>query len=280
MEKQIPNWSFLNTFNSAGIEPECNPDWTIFDVLIKKAGDVLEVQKTEYDRLVEAWDERLLPYGGDPCHRDWDEFRPLRLDREEDWSDWLAWLLRNSRTGNLARNIFHEAIENTQADLAGPEIQRELPTPQGTRRMDLFIEWKDGAFTHVEVKIGDENFDKTFEVARDLQAKYQKLTNFILLPKDSWPNWLSTKENQTQGFHIKIHEIAWVDVAIALRKELWAGKEDRSWLVWAYSFCGAIEQKLLGHVRMDMNMGYRGPVSLGLQQKGQVELMREAMKDG
>jgi len=276
MKELIPNWSFLNTFNGAGIEPDSNPEWIVFDVLIKKAHELLEEQWVRDAEIVAAWDERLRDYGGDPCHRHWVEFRPLRLEREEDWSDWLAWLLGNSRTGSLAREIFHDAIESTPADLAGPEVQRELPTPQGTRRMDFFIEWKDGAFTHVEVKIGDENFDKTFEVARELYLKYPKLTNFILVPKESLPKW---KEKQVEDSAAMIYTVTWDDLAVALRKELWAGKEDISWKVWAYSFCGAIEQELLGYDQIDWNMRYSGPVSLVLQQINQVELMRETMKD-
>jgi len=279
MGKRIPDWSFLKTFNSAGIEPGFNPDWTIFDVLIKKVHELLEEQWVRDAAIVAAWDERLRDYGGDPCHRDWDKFRPLRLEREEDWSDWLAHLLENSRTGKLAWEIFQNAIETKQADLAEPEVQREFSTPDGTRRADLLIEWKNGLVTHIEVKIWDENFEKTFETAKKLRLKLPKLTNFILIPKESLPKWRDIEGKQAQDSAVTISTITWNNVAVALRKDLWVGKEDISWMAWAYSFFGAIEQKLLGQVRMDMNMGYHGPVSLGLQQKSQVELMREAMTD-
>jgi hypothetical protein len=36
---------------------------------------------------LERWDERLRDLGGDPAREDWSRFRPLRLSREEDWSD-------------------------------------------------------------------------------------------------------------------------------------------------------------------------------------------------
>lgn len=40
--------------------------------------------------------------GGDPSARDWTSFRMLRREREEDWSDWLAQLIEDSKTGCFA----------------------------------------------------------------------------------------------------------------------------------------------------------------------------------
>src|SRR6476646_7374272 len=53
-------------------------------------------------RLRRSWDNSLVDLGGDPSARDWTSFRPLRRDREEDWSDWLAQLIEDSRTGRFA----------------------------------------------------------------------------------------------------------------------------------------------------------------------------------
>src|SRR5262245_37323887 len=53
-------------------------------------------------RLRRASDQLLVALGADPSARDWTSFRPLRRDREEDWSDWLAQLIEESRTGRFA----------------------------------------------------------------------------------------------------------------------------------------------------------------------------------
>ena len=41
-------------------------------------------------------DRLLHDLGGDPTAHDWTSFLPLRRDREEDWSDWLAQLIGES----------------------------------------------------------------------------------------------------------------------------------------------------------------------------------------
>ena len=48
---------------------------------------------------IAVWADRLADLGGEPVCQDWSRFRPLRLSREEDWSDWLAHLIETSSTG-------------------------------------------------------------------------------------------------------------------------------------------------------------------------------------
>ena len=51
----------------------------------------------------------LAQFGGDPTHQNWEALRPLRLrsqGREEDWSDWLAYLIQSSDTGTFSCILF------------------------------------------------------------------------------------------------------------------------------------------------------------------------------
>ena len=45
---------------------------------------------------------------------------------------------------------------------------------------------------------------------------------------------------------IEITCITWTDVAVAIRKTLYAKTEPITWLSWAYAFTGAIETRLCG----------------------------------
>ena len=54
----------------------------------------------------------------------------LRLSREEDWSDWLAWLLKESGTGILAAAMFGG---NEKAYVRPHVVKREESLPGGYR---------------------------------------------------------------------------------------------------------------------------------------------------
>jgi len=281
------DWSFLDSFNLCGIEEQIvSLNWTDLDDWFKAAYAALEEQYIDLDKLATDWDKRLHDLGGDPCVYDWKEFRPLRLEREEDWSDWLAHILQTSKTGFLAGQLFGNAFRDIRIDFAQPKVKREVTIITGERRADLCIQWRNPtAATHVEVKIGDENFDKTFDTSIGLRRTYPDRTNwthYILLPEASLENWKECQEHQRSQFQIDIAEITWTQIAIALRKGLRKGGEDILWRTCAYIFCGAIEQKILGHIQMNEETldgktlsweNFRGVAS-------QLHVMKEGMNDG
>lgn len=181
------------------------------------------------------WNERLDHLGGDPATLNLSAFRPLRLSREEDWSDWLAHLLESSKTGRLAASLFRGGRTSS--------VHREVSLDGGSRRADLLLHWGDSTATHLEVKVGDESFEKTFETAEHVESENPKLTwrhLVLLLPRqaDAW--------KQTAGVRTIVGVLTWEHVVIGLRRELWESAEAASWRVWALTFCAAIEQTLLG----------------------------------
>lgn len=212
-----------------------------------KARDALEPTKTRCDCAKRRWEQRLQPLGGDPSSFDMEKFRPLRLSREEDWSDWLGWLLQASTTGVLAETIFGSSMHCDPASFASPkDIWREEPTEDRKRRADIVVEWRSGAFTDMEVKIWDEQLDKTFDTAKKLEALRPKgeWHHFILLTQElvsAWDAVASTSSNDCE-----INLIEWRDIVRGLRRCLWEGQESLVWQVWAWTYCAAIEQKLLG----------------------------------
>ena len=241
------SWAFLKNFNVNQLPT--SDRWVPIERMQDKAREALEPTKGEYNRLYADWHERLRSLGGDPSTLDLESFRPLRLSREEDWSDWLAWLLEKSETGVLAETLFGTVLNCGAASFKLLTMEREVHTEDQERRADIVVTWKSLPVTHVEVKVQDDQFTKTFETAKKLETRKPGTTwcHFILIRDELMPAWTDEVDKRVhEDKEIEINPILWGDVVRGLRPCLWEGLECLVWRAWAWSFCGAIEQKLLG----------------------------------
>lgn len=212
------------------------------------AGRALAQRRVEELRPLRAeWDQVLQELGGDASRVDWRSFRPLRLSREEDWSDWLAHLLACSTTGSLGSQLTGRSADAC----IQPEVARE-ECAEGSR-LDLVVHWRAGLATHIEVKVGDLALEKTFGSAADLETVVGRgpLQHFILLPEPDLVRWYGVAASKVPGHWPQVDAITWTAVAVALRRCLLARHEDLSWRVWARTFLGAVEQRVLHHPRWD-----------------------------
>jgi hypothetical protein len=233
-----------------GTRPSVARCWDAVRQLKASAEDALLPYKDRYNRLERQWKRKLKPLCGNSCSIDWEKFRPLRLSREEDWSDWLAWLLETSTTGLFAEILLGTFMNCDQSSFRSSEkkVWREVLTENRERRADIVAEWKKHLITHVELKLEDQQFEKTFETCRLLRARWPKeanWTNAILIPETSRAAWKSVAEKYPTE---NISEILWNDVAHGLRKCLWMAREPIFWRAWAWSFCCAVETHIL-HLR-------------------------------
>jgi len=248
--------------------------WSVFDQLIEKSEKCYEMEKIEIISLLDEWNVRLKDYGGDSTYHNWNKFRPLRLDREEDWSDWLEHLVVSSKTGFFSRILFKLGGLSKGNVLALDFAERE-PSYKGYRG-DLVIKWKNGIYVHVEVKTGDPNLKKTYNTARRMRDKYRAedslWRDFILLLSSQASQWLDIKDAGAT----KIAYLTWEDVAISIRKSLLFSAEPVSWKAWAYSFLGAIEQKLLRHPYIDVE---KKRISNNYVLNSMIQILREGMKN-
>lgn len=189
------------------------------------------------------WDEALSDLDlRDPSAVDRTSFRALRLSREEDWSDWLAQLIEDSH-GSFTRRLFREP---SSVAMSVKRVSREVSSLEGWRA-DLIIEWHDVSYTHVEVKVGDSNLDKTIDTAKAIEKRFEGQRcrgDFILLLPEQRDYWSQRCLDNTKLAE-RVNAITWVDVAHAIRGTLRKASESPAWRVWAHAFCGAIEQKLL-----------------------------------
>ncbi len=220
--------------------------WEVIDEFTGAYTDVFEERYCQLDRLLNEWDQTLESFGNDPTHIDWSHFRPLRLTREEDWADWLAFLIERSNTGTLACSLFHEEGVSPDNYVLPQAVDREVS--HGEYRADLIIKWTNGRHAHLEVKVGDENLQKTFETSRVMRIAHgqslENWSNYILLLSHQLPDWHDLQHDGLEEPPVAV--LTWIDVSIALRKAL-LSQENVMWKAWAYGFLGCIEQKLVGY---------------------------------
>lgn len=205
------------------------------------------VERPSLARARARWDALLEDLGGDPSAKDWTTFRMLRRDREEDWSDWLAQLLEESTGGRFASELLGGLEGMRRESYATPVVHREAFS-EG-HRADLVVVWSDKTYTHIEVKVGDEELAKTLKTAETVERRftgYQRRSDILLLLDKQQPSWRAyCRRDPLSGQ--RICPVTWLDVARALRMALTErGAESIQWDVWAHAFCGAIEQDLLG----------------------------------
>jgi hypothetical protein len=222
-------WAFLKEFSYD--PPATRMSWDDAGVL---ANELREFEGPLRDRLRIACDRSnraLLDLGGDPLREDWSHFRPLRREREEDWSDWLAWLFKNSREGRFPRLL----LRPQDSICAVEDVRREARVPG--YRHDIVIRWSNGERTTIEVKVGDQAFEKTGPATQAYRLMYPRGSDFILLPRSDVPRCNVPKE---------VQKIVWDDVATSLRACIMQTDELVTWRVWARAFVGCVEQELLG----------------------------------
>lgn len=245
------SWDFLNGFTK--VAKPAQRQWDFIEAMQSAAP--LDAYKLRYRDLVEQWDARLEFLGGDASGMNWENFRPLRPGREEDWSDWLAWLLESSAQGEFAAQLFGTALAQPAPSFANPKVQREASTADHERRGDIVI-LLPSIGIHLEVKVGDEQFEKTFETGQKLESDFKSARaiwgNFILMPKSSLADWNDQLEG-TQHSATEVNVLLWEDVVRALRWMLWQKKESLRWQTWAWTFCGVIENKVLGLAKPDVS---------------------------
>jgi hypothetical protein len=132
----------------------------------------------------EAWRQSPAPFDTDPLATAvTDDEGPLLPRTEEGWSDWLAKVLRPSAA--MVAEIFEVPVDG-----APDNILREYQLAKddgGFRRPDLLLFHEDRGIS-IEVKLGDEHYEKTEETARLTEHEYDdhEWHHTLLLPERKW----------------------------------------------------------------------------------------------
>jgi hypothetical protein len=218
--------------------------------------DLAELQELMTD-LREIWTNEVSQFDEDPLTTNWGSTSqyegPLRTTiNEEDWSQWLAHLLRTS-SGAFP----HELLGTPNRSPVS--VRREIVFfgEDTNRRVDILVEYEDVGVS-IEVKQGDENYGKTPETAGLIeQNDHRKWSHILLLQKSKLPRLQQTfcddldrpeggspkiQSNQSADINVQY----WQDVSRVLRWTLIEDREsDSHWKASAYLFITLIEQRIL-----------------------------------
>lgn len=261
--RSIEEMAVLGTHAVDGRWEILDPWWKTY--ISAREEDVAELMEVLNDSNT-LWEHRGGYLDADPLSTNWgQEMRagdPLQPEPEEDWSDWLAQLLR-SDAGLFHGELFGEDIGTPRS------VKREdyLPKTGGTNRYADVVVITRSRGISIEVKIGDTNYGKTTDTVELLEDKYSReWRHYLLLPE--WNisalrasidddeggegDAESSKDEDerptltTEGT-AEVEVVHWGDVSRALRTILLDSTEqDPHWAASAYLFCTQIERKILG----------------------------------
>lgn len=216
-----------------------------------QTADLLEQSNDE-------WESSDAPFDTDPLAVDLTGRRvsrgPLQPSGEVKWSKWLAQLLRPSE--QLVTELFDVTVAQPPSEVVREE---QLSKREGTfRRPDLLVFYAVQGIS-VEVKRGDENYQKTAETARLVERHYdsQEWTHTLLVPrrkKERLANIVEPPLDRRNDDRLTVvwddpgpvDVLYWRDVTTAIRAVLRRGDAvDDHWAATAYLFCAVAEQQLM-----------------------------------
>lgn len=191
------------------------PNWASVLPLTESAANAELANAERLRVLFEDSARRLTPLE-DPLRVDLGLHRWLAGQREEVYSDWLAWIVEHLRTPALVYSLFGLPPPEDTNTWPTPQVTRERTVPQGheghSGRLDLVVCWQGRGLLVVEVKIGDADTSDTGKHAGYLswiEARLEPRQDAILLAT-------SGIEEAYGRFFLR----TWTKVCIELRRML------------------------------------------------------------
>jgi hypothetical protein len=222
------------------------PTWDAATRLIEAAHPKLQADAKRLQTLL-AESRRLLFPLEDPFDLDLGLHRWLEADREEAYSDWLEWVVRQA---NRADRVFKLFGLEFPAELPASQlvtVKRECCIPYGhieqEGRLDLVIRLDPHAIIVVEIKKGDAEESDTAKQAGykqwlDEQHQYPKGQRYSI--------FLAASANEEEYEQFK--PLLWETVCIQMRRLAIELKQKQVAIAaMTLAFVAAVEQNLLGY---------------------------------
>lgn len=207
--------------------------------------------------LNKEWRDSDCGFDRDPLTADWrrtaSSAGPLRINQEENWSQWLAHLLRSS-SGEFIDRLIGEGFDDSP-----DRVRREIVFHNSSgkdRRIDVLCEYASRGIS-IEVKIDDENYRKTLDTAELIEKQdYRDWLHILVLPKYKESSLRATFEDEikeegddktaiSSSESEKVQVIYWEDIGLILRQTLLDDEEaSPHWRASAYLLITLIEQRL------------------------------------
>jgi len=221
---------------------QSRPDWSAVDSLIEAAKPRLMEDSRALRELLQRSSDRLK--FTDPLLCDLGLHRWLARDREEAYSDWLAWVLEQLRDAAAVLRVL--GVQSPQLQSLGSEgyrVEREVYLKEGAPgyegRIDLLIRFgkPERCLLGVEVKTWDESYEKQRAYLASLRARCPDAVGVLVAIPE-------VPEVSRCEFQLR----RWRDVALALRREVAISVRSHGPDIIPAMMCGfvaAIEQNLL-----------------------------------
>ena len=219
------------------------PMWIGAKKLIRNWEAMSQAESVRLLRMYEASKKRLSPLS-DPLDVQFPLHRQLSSSREEVYSDWLQWVLKQVSDVRLIGRILGSSNMEQPANLQEQiSVDREVPVKYGhtnqTGRLDLVV--KQGHHWLAVIEIKTRAYDET-----DLkkQEGYRKSINSI----ETELIFLSVNPPVSDLFGFRF--LSWADVCVTLRGMAphLLKQEQVLGTALILAFVGAVEQNLLGFV--------------------------------
>jgi hypothetical protein len=221
-------------------------DWRPIGRMVEAAKETLKCEAKRLRLLLQQSEQQLEPWG-DPLAADVGMHRWLADDREEAYSDWLAWVVEQLKTPELVFRLFGQPCPPGWSARSTAAFDREWVVPFGHAghegRLDLLINYEGMPLLAVEVKKGDaEHADRKKQEGyeRSLKERHPgRELRLILL--------VTSAEEATAegGFAVR----TWADVCVELRQMAAGTLKTRVpplAVALILGFIAAVEQNLLG----------------------------------
>jgi hypothetical protein len=232
----------LRTWSALYARPQRkSSSWDCSEPLRQRVRELDQYARQHLEAARDRSAEELHPLG-EPLGLSLGQHRWLSLDREESYSDWLAWILQG--IAQAAQILPLLGLDTAGADALGQAetVRREEWSEQG--RTDIEIRFGKRAFLLVEVKVqppGDYLPDQLKRYEEKARREGAGRTMLVLLAPEK-------PEEKDCG---KFEFVAWRNLCPRLRRH--ASQVIRTGtkpaLLQAAAiliFCGAVEQNLLG----------------------------------
>lgn len=216
----------------------------------------------ELQRSDDCWRRSNSRFDVDPLSTNWQSNQPtrgpLRPNQEENWSQWLAHLLRGA-DGLLLGELFGETYCESPQTVEREVYLSEENESESNRYADILVFFGTRGLS-IEVKKGDEHYEKTTHTAGLVETEFpQEWEHTLLLPKYKQPELRRSFDESMREQEAGRHEIRstesdditvvfWEDVSRSIRSILMTEESlPPHWEASAYLFCTVIEQKLLNY---------------------------------
>jgi hypothetical protein len=244
--KASPNYSrfteILLTWHELGrgllaSAPLESPSWDSARLLVRSAESLEDYARQHLEDALAHSDAELWPLS-DPLALNLGAHRWLSADREESYSDWLAWILQGMSHAAEILPLFALGDDGTVDVLGQAEkVRREAPNECGRTDVEVWFGKRGLLLIEVKVLLPSSDLSSQLERYRQWAARQQVERKLLVL--------LGTEEPKQKIWPFVFTD--WRTLCQRLRR--YANSVKRYDLLRAAAiliFCGAVEQNLAG----------------------------------